>query len=418
MVDAAEIVALVVFIFTYALISFGRLGKNSVEMPAAAMLGGALMIIAGVVTPDAALASINWGTITLILGMMLIAAAMDMSGLFRWISSSLVRTSGTPRLFMVLVSLVTAFLSALILNDAVVLIFTPVIIASARKMGFSPIPPLVMEAISANIGSAATEVGNPQNAYIANISGIQFHVFTEFLLPVTAISLAFAIMFALFVGKREGESTEAAGPATNAQADTVFTAPMYFMSAVVAAVFAGFYIFPHSDIPYVALIGGTISLFFIPFITGRNGQELLMKVDWGILLFFVGLFVLISGIESSGLLQLIVSALTNVDGRLLSSVGGVTLLTAVLSNMVSNVPAVLLISPVLGQGTAPELWLALAASSTFAGNATIIGAAANVIVARGASREGVKIRLGAFMKYGLPITVFSLVVTFLYLEFV
>ncbi len=415
--DAAEFAALIIFLFTYALISFGRLGKNSIEMPAAALLGGALMLVTGIVNPQAALSSINWGTILLIMGMMMIVSGMDLSGVFRWISSKLVRAAGTPRLFIVYVSLITAFLSALILNDAVVLIFTPVIIASARKMGISPLPPLIMEAISANIGSTATEVGNPQNAYIANISSIEFHVFTAYLLPVAVASLLFAIILAIILSRKEYVRSEMRSTEHQDEAGARVTFPMYFMAGVVFSVFTGFYLLPLSYVPVVAMVGGIVTLFALPLITGRNGQELLVKVDWGILLFFIGLFVLISGIESSGLLQLIISALTSIDTRLLSTVGGLTVLTSVLSNMVSNVPAVVLLSPIIEKNPTTRLWLSLAASSTLAGNATIIGAAANVIVARGAAREGVHISLRSFMKYGLPITVVSLLFTFLFLQF-
>ncbi len=417
MIDLAQLAALVIFLFTYSLISFGRLGKSKIEMPAAALLGGGLMLLFGIVSPYAALAAVSWETIILILGMMLVAAGLDMSGIFQWVSSILVRGSRTPFLFIVYVSLITAFLSALILNDAVVLIFTPVIIASARKMGISPVPPLVMEAISANIGSAATEVGNPQNAYIANVSGIEFHVFTEYLLPVTVISLAFAILYSLLMARSEGTRADFQGQSV-LPSPVRLTGPMYFMAGVVFAVFACFYIFPLSDIPYVAIIGGAVSLISTPFISGRRGQEMLMKVDWGILLFFIGLFVLISGIESSGLLNLFVAVLGSLDARLLSTVGGLAVLTSLLSNMVSNVPAVFLLSPALAPGATSQMWLSLAASSTFAGNATILGAAANVIVARSASREGVRIRLSTFMKYGLPITAVSLLVAVLYLQFV
>lgn len=409
--------ALAILLFTYGLISFGRLGKNSVEMPSAALMGGALMLLAGIITPAEALASISWGTILLILGMMLIVAGMDLSGLFSWMSSKLAKVARTQIHFVVYVSLLTAFLSALILNDAVVLIFTPVVISSARKMRFSPVPPLVMEAISANIGSAATEVGNPQNAFIANVSGVEFHTFTTYLLPVALAALAFAVLYAVLLSRKDTDihMEKAEDGREGGETDPpVFQ--LLFMAALVFSVFAAFYAFPVADSPFIAMTGGIISLFAIPLMTGRSGQEMFAKVDWGILLFFVGLFILIGGVASSGLLGSFVSGLSAADPALLSSVGGITLLSSLLSNLVSNVPAVLLLSPLMGKAANARLWLTLAASSTFAGNATIVGAAANVIVVRAAAKEGVRIRLAVFMKYGLPITVVSLLLTFLFLQ--
>lgn len=370
------------------------------------------MLLTGIVTPRDALLSINWETIVLIFGMMLIVSGMDASGFFKWISSILVRAAKSQKQFIAYTTLITAFLSALILNDAVVLIFTPVIIASARKMGVSPVPPLIMEAISANIGSAATEVGNPQNAFIANVSHIGFHVFTAYLLPATIAALAFGVLFAVAVTRKE----TAFPPEPSERAVERPTPQMYFVACVVIGVFAAFYALPVADAPITAMIGGVVTLIALPLMAAGRVHVLAARVDWGILLFFIGLFILIAGVESSGLLGLIVGMLHSVDGRLLNSVAGLTLLTAVLSNMVSNVPAVLLLSPIVQGSATPRLWLTLAAASTFAGNATIVGAAANVIVVRAASKEGVRIRLSAFMKYGLPITIASLLLTVLFLQ--
>jgi Na+/H+ antiporter NhaD/arsenite permease-like protein len=407
---AHELAALLIFLLTYGLISFGRLGKSRIEMPSAALLGGALMLIFGLLSPAEALSDINWNTIVLLLGMMLTVSSMEACGFFHWISGLIVKGAHRQFSFVVYTSLLTAFLSALILNDAVVLIFTPVIIIAARRINVSPVPALIMEAISANIGSAATEVGNPQNAYIASVSGVAFRTFSFYLLPVTVLSLLVALIISYFFAEKRD-----AGADTGVKEERVNRLPLIYIIASVTAIFAGFFTSSETHIPIatVALIGGVINFFVTPLITGRNSQELLVRIDWGIILFFIGLFILIGGIESSGLLSGIVYAITFAHPDALESIAGLNVATAILSNLVSNVPAVLLLSPVIKGGATTKLWVTLAGSSTLAGNATIIGAAANVIVARSASREGVSITLRQFMKYGLPITLISLLFNYL-----
>lgn len=415
--DARVIIALTIFMVTYALISFGRLTRGRIDMPAAAMIGGTLMLLTGAVTAQEAIVSIQWQTILIILGMMLIASSLESVGFFTFVAGILARRARTPHLLMVYLSLITAFLSALILNDAVVLIFTPVVIHSARRMNVSSIPFLAMEAISANIGSTATEVGNPQNAYIATISQIGFHLFTAYLIIPTLISLAIAICIALAISGRQMDGNVLATPPADQPRISIRTVPMAFMMFVVFSVFVGFYTSSFTGIPLyaVALIGGSFSYFSVPLLTDKRGRDVLLEVDWGILLFFLGLFILIAGVESSGLISLIIAFFQHITGGAVGTVGGMTLISAILSNLVSNVPAVLLLSPFVSAHPSVRLWLALAASSTLAGNGTILGAAANVIVARGAAREGVEMRLTQFARYGLPITLLSLLLLVLLL---
>lgn len=408
--DPYQLIALVIFIFTFLLISVGRLGRWGISMPLAALVGGALMLATGTISPAAAVSAVNWPTIGLVLGMMLIVAGMGQSGFFQWAANLLTSAAGTERRFLVSTSLLTALLSSLILNDAVVLIFTPVIISSARKMRISPVPPLILEALSANIGSAATEVGNPQNAYIANVSGISFSYFSEHLLPVSLLSLLFAVLYCSFIAGREGGSELQAAPPRDSSSK--FSRRMSMSVIAVGAVFSSFYLLPLSYAPAAALVGGILLLLALQVSNRGAAAGIVAGVDWGILLFFGGLFILIGGVEKSGLLGLITSSIHSLDARLLTTVGGLTLLTALLSNMVSNVPAVLLLSGTIRGTPGSHLWLVLAASSTLAGNATVIGAAANVIVVRAALREGIAVRTSQFMKYGLPVTFVSLIVAF------
>lgn len=414
----SEVAALVIFLFTYSLISFNRRERSRIELPAAALAGGALMMVTGILPPSAAIQSINWNTIVLVLGMMLIVASMDSTGFFIWFAN-LISRSRNPAYLLGTVCGITALLSAFILNDAVVLIFTPVVIRAARRMNVQPVPYLIMEAISANVGSAATEVGNPQNAYIASVSGVPFHTFTLLALTPTILSLAAAFIIALVIGRVHFNRRKLHAPDEAAPVFRVRKWPVRIMTSLLVLVFLGFYTSSIFRIPIsvIALTGGIAALLITPFISEDNNQQVLQKVDWGILMFFIGLFILIAGVESSGLLSSVISGFQQLSGGSAGTVAGMTVLSAVLSNLTSNVPAVLLLSPVV-QSTVPttKIWVTLALSSTFAGNATIIGAAANVIVARGAGREGIHISLAEFMRYGLPITLVSLLFTVLLLS--
>ena len=189
---------------------------------------------------------------------------------------------------------------------------------------------------------------------------------------------------------------------------------VYLVLGAIVLVFVGFVLSPSINLPLamVAFIGGAFVLMFLPFFN-RSVQpvEVLRKVDWTLLLFFVGLFVVLKGVETSGLLAEMMNAFQASSGSGLTSIPGLTGFSAVLSNLISNVPAVMLLSPFVASVGSNNLWLALVTSSTLAGNATILGAAANVIVVETGNKMGVEISLWQFMKAGLPITIITLLLS-------
>lgn len=199
-------VALAIFLATILGISIRRFKWFNVKRPIVAMMGGALMLLCGVVTPMQAFQSIDLGILALLLGMMIVVAALELCGFFTWVSMRIIAASKNQFQFLVLIMVATAVLSALILNDAVVLLFTPIVIRACRLIKANPIPFLIAEAVSANIGSVATEVGNPQNVYIAAISNISFVDFSIKLIPVTVISLVAAIAIVWIVFRQIGRA--------------------------------------------------------------------------------------------------------------------------------------------------------------------------------------------------------------------
>jgi Na+/H+ antiporter NhaD/arsenite permease-like protein len=194
---------------------------------------------------------------------------------------------------------------------------------------------------------------------------------------------------------------------------------IWVVLGVLAAVIVGFLVSPSLGVPLaiVAFVGGSIALFLVPLFNRRtNAKSILRGVDWTLLLFFVGLFIVLKGVATSGLLQEMEDFFQSVSNGGLSTIPGLSVFSAVLSNLISNVPAVILLAPFVEQLGQTSLWLALAASSTLAGNATILGAAANVIVAESGEKLGVELSFWKFVKAGLPITIATLIISIIILE--
>ena len=420
------LLALAIFLLTYVLISVRRLGWFNVERPAVVLLGAGLMILFGVVGPEEALEAIDMNTLALLLGMMIMVGCLEVCGFFTWVSLQIVSRSKNQFQLLVLVMLATAVLSALILNDTVVLLFTPIVIRTCALIKADPVPYMVALAVSANIGSVATAVGNPQNAFILTRSGIPFMDFSAALAPVAVVCMVAAIAMIWLVFRKDlGDGTLNGSRAIDPVAvrKQVYFEGMdravWVVFALMAAVFAGFVVSPTTGIPIaaVAFVGGALALFFLPLVNrSTKPKVILQSVDWTLLLFFVGLFVVLKGVATSGLLQEMEDWFQAVSGDGLYGIPGLSLFSALLSNLISNVPAVILLEPFVSAVDQESLWLALAASSTLAGNATILGAAANVIVAESGEKMGVQLSFWRFLRAGLPITLVTLFISTLMLQ--
>ncbi len=402
-------VALVIFILTYALISIRRMRGSKLTRPTSALFGAALMIVFGIVSISQAIESIDVSIIFLLIGMMTIVSIFQISGFFNWAVSKLVSFSKTSGRLFLIISFSTAFLSALFLNDAVVLFFTPIIMKISKETDINPEPFLLSEIFSANIGSVATEIGNPQNAYIAIESHIPFFYYSEFLLPISIISLLIStfIIYAFYKKdmkrKIESEIKENGIRHKNLLYTGIFT--------MIGILISFFFV---QDIAFVPFLGASLLLFLTPLIANEDPRRIIKEIDWGIILFFVGLFIVLEGVNVSGILSDMIKFF-NSYGMPLSSAPWYVAFVTILSNLVSNVPAVLLLSPITH---ATRFWLALALSSTLAGNATIIGAAANIIVLEIANTYGVDINWIRFSRVGIPVTVITIALGSLILFFI
>jgi Na+/H+ antiporter NhaD/arsenite permease-like protein len=367
------------------------------------------MLLIGVLSPLDAIAAINLDVILLLIGMMVLVSGLEVCGFFDLVSSRIALRAKSQISFLVWLMIATATLSALVLNDAVALLVTPVVVRSARSLRVNAVPYLVAVAIAANVGSVATEVGNPQNAFIAIRSGIPFLTFTAYLLPVTVVCLAVSIVGVWLAFRKDLAAPfvpEAARPVVPVQGRG-----LAFTLGLTVAVAVAFLVSPSPAwLPLIALAGGSFVLFFLPFLSTTTARSLIAKVDWSIILFFIGLFVVLAGVRASGLSAAIQGGFTSAFGGRSGGLVWLVGLSSLLSNLISNVPAVLLLAEVVPPGST-QLWLGLAASSTLAGNATILGAACNVIVVQVAARDGVPVTMKDFVKAGLPITAVTLVLS-------
>ena len=401
------LVTAAIFVFTYALISIGNLPKLKIDRGVAAAIGGILVILFGIISFTDLPEYVNLNVIFLLLGMMMLVAGLEFSGFFRIVSNFLIRFSGSKVRLLAYVMIICAVLSAVALNDAVVLIFTPIVIRCCRCTDSNPIPYLIGVMFSANIGSLATSVGNPQNAYIASEAGLSFIEFTAHALPVSLLCLpiAFLIVFLIF---RKNLTSRTAAPScgTDMEVDRI---RLWATVAIMIGALIGFILSGALGIPIyaVALTAGVLALAVVMSKSAKNAVWVAKKIDWRILVFFIGLFILMGAVTESGLLAQIAAVFPGFGDGETPSIMSVTAFSAVLSNLVSNVPAVMLIGNMLPEGNI-MLWIALAASSTLAGNATLIGSAANVIVSERSEREGVHFNFWKFALIGMPVTLVTL----------
>ncbi len=403
------IAALVIFVITYVFIGLRQIPRLRIDRPAGALVGAVLMIVTGVLTLDQAFAAIDMHTLLLLLGMMIITVYLRIAGFFELIADKILSLSRTPLQLLVFVTVSSGLLSALFVNDTICLLYTPIILEVTVQLGANPMPYLLALATSSNIGSVMTVTGNPQNMLIGIASKIPYLSFLGALFPVALIGFGVCIAVIWFVYRKEmGADAFRARPRMPPYRvhKPLLVKALLACAAVLVAFSLGY---PYS---LVAASGAVGLLLF-----GRIRTETILEgVDWTLLLFFAGLFVVMHGVEESGL----AAAVIGKAGDLASlspfwQIAGLSSVAVVLSNLVSNVPAVMLLKPLTQSLGGQTPWLALAMSSTLAGNLTLIGSVANLIVAQQAGRR-VQIGFMEYLRVGAFITLVTVAVGILVLS--
>jgi len=397
---------LAIFALTYALIASRRFSLLPIGRPAGALLGAVLLVVVGAMTPAQTYAAIDHDTVVLLFGMMMLTAYLDLGGFFTWLTTTAVGLAGSPRRLLVGTAVLAAVLSAVLVNDTVCLFMTPVIVATCLRHRLPMGPYLIGLATSANIGSAATLVGNPQNMIVGSRSGLPFATYLALAAPAAAVALAVNVALLLaYYGRRL--PVEFGDPAGGAAGETVEPdrVRLHLLSVVVVAILVGFFAGGHMG--YVVLAAVAVVMV----VDRREPTEVFARVDWSLLVFFCSLFIVMGAVGATGVVERCwLALLPHLDLTGGAGVAAFTLFTVAGSNLVSNVPLVLLVAPHMSTLAAPTLgWVLLAFVSTLAGNLTIVGSVANIIVAEGARKHYV-IGFREYLRFGVLSTALTLAV--------
>ena len=393
--DARVLAAYLIFFGSYVVFALGKFPWMKIDRPGAAIIGAVLMVAFGIVGAREALASIDFATIVLLFSMMLIVANLRLSGCFDRVTEWTIERLRPHHLLPVVV-LASGLLSAFLVNDIVCLVLTPLVLRITRRLGLPPVPYVVAVATASNIGSAATITGNPQNMLIGSLSRIPYVEFMVVLGPVAlaGLFLNWAIIHRLYLrGPVDRVEVASALDDPGLRHDPVRKKPVVMLGLVMAGFLMG------APVALTAAVGAALLL-----ITRTvEPRRVYAEVDWGLLVFFIGLFVIVGGAERAGLTATLLGPM-----RLwgLHRLPVFVAVAAIFSNVVSNVPAVMLLQALVPAfPDARTGWLALAMSSTLAGNLTITGSVANIIVVERAAAEGVHIGFREYFRVGLPVTI-------------
>jgi Na+/H+ antiporter NhaD/arsenite permease-like protein len=418
------ILVVVAFVAAYLLIATER-----VHRVAAALAGAAAMVVLGVVDAHAAFFSedtgVDWNVIFLLFAMMVIVGVLRQTGVFDFLAIwSAQRVRGRPFPLMVMLVVITAAASALLDNVTTILLVVPVTLVVCRHLGLAPVPYLIAETLASNIGGMGTLVGDPPNIIIASRAGLSFNDFLVHLAPLAIILVVvhLALCRLMFRSALTYDPRRVASlMALDARGTITDTRLLTQSLVVLAAVTAGFVARPVVDLEpsLVALLGAGILVS----VAGLKPHQYLTEVEWPTLVFFMGLFVMVGGLVASGVMEDAATAATNAVGDDFALAGSVLLLgSAILSAIVDNIPYVATTAPLVGDMVAEShhpratgLWWALAAGSDLGGNATPVGASANVVMLGIAARQGHRISFWTFTKYGAVVTAVTIVIAWVYL---
>jgi Na+/H+ antiporter NhaD/arsenite permease-like protein len=395
--DARLAAAYIIFLASYLVFAIGKFPGLKIDRPGAAIIGAVAMIAFRVVQPSDALRFIDFSTLVLLFSMMLIVGNLRLVGFFEW-NAEVVLQRLKPTHLLPAVIFTCGFLSAFLVNDIVCLVMVPFVLGITRRMRLQPLPYLLAVATASNIGSVATITGNPQNILIGSSSGIRYYDFLFHLGPIAIVGLFLDWAVLHWIHMRKVKLTETTEKISLPPLDlSHLTKPVIVVSAVVIGFFFG--------VPPAMMAALGVAALLIT--RTLEPRKLYQEVDWGLLVFFIGLFLIVGGAENAGIVGRLLGLAEHWN---LQRLGTFTVVVALFSNIVSNVPAVMLLKSLIHGFSNPHTaWLALAMASTLAGNLTITGSVANLIVVESARPE-MEIGFWDYFRVGLPITVATLLV--------
>ena len=424
------VTATVILVVTYALVISDRFDRSLL-----ALLGAGAMILSGVLTQEDAIRGVDFNTIALLTGMMILVSVARRSGVFEFLSiasAQLVRAS--PAGVLCLLSLVTAIVSALLDNVTTVLLIAPVTLSITQRLRVPPFPFLFAEVMASNIGGTATLIGDPPNIMIGSAAGLSFNAFIFHLLPVIVVVMAVQLVLTHLLWGRSTQATQAERDAVMAiSAHSAIVdrrllrlAVIVFAATLLAFVFAGFL---RLQVGTIAMIGAAALVLLDNLVHHRSEQPgkisaIYGDVDWITIFFFVGLFIVVHGFEQTGAIADLAQDLVVLShGNLAITASVILWAAAIISAIIDNIPFVAAMIPLIkllapnfgGQEALLPLWWALSLGACLGGNGTLIGASANLAIAGIAQRNGVRFDFMTYTKYAAPLTLVSLALCQLYL---
>ncbi|MGV3464573.1 MAG: ArsB/NhaD family transporter [Heyndrickxia sp.] len=415
------IIAIIIFLLTYGLIISEKIHRTII-----AMLGAALMIVFKIVTQETALHHIDFNTIGLLIGMMIMVSITGETGVFKFVAIwSAKKVKGRPIAILLVLSLITGIGSAFLDNVTTVLLMVPVTFSITRQLNISPIPFLISEILMSNIGGTATMIGDPPNIMIGSaVPELTFMKFITNLSPIILIIMVVTLLLLMLIYRKEfktSDETRIRIMNLNEKDEITDKTLMIKSLTVMGLTIVGFFLHEliHVDTATVALAGAFILLL----LSGESYLEsALGKVEWTTIFFFVGLFVLVSGLVETGVIAKIASyAIELTGGHVTSSSFLILWLSAVASAFIDNIPFVATMIPLiqqmghLGIDNLEPLWWSLSLGACLGGNGTLIGASANLVVAGLAGKEGYKITFIKYLFIGFPIMVVSILISMAYI---
>ncbi|KUO74197.1 MAG: hypothetical protein APF81_04630 [Desulfosporosinus sp. BRH_c37] len=417
----------IIFASAVFLISYALIISEQIHRTAVALSGGMLVIIGGVLSQEQAIEAIDFNTIGLLVGMMVIVGIARNSGLFEYLAVSAAKQSkGDPIKIMISLAIITAILSALLDNVTTVLLIVPITFSIAKSLEINPMPILFSEIMASNVGGTATLIGDPPNIMIGSATGLGFMDFVVNLAPIIVVILLVTVYLLKLLYRKQLVTREELkvnimkmDPSSEIKNSVLLKKSLF----VIALVIFGFFIhqYVHLESATVALSGAALLLL----ITREDPEHALIAVEWPVIFFFAGLFILVGALEHVGVIEWIALESLKLTGGAMLPTGMLILwLSAFASAFVDNIPFVATMIPLIQDmgrlGGIPDLnplWWSLSLGACLGGNGTIIGASANVVVVGMAEKRGYKWTFVGFMKVAFPLMIVSILISTVYLYF-
>ena len=418
--NVQTIIATVIFLATYAIIVSEKIHRTVI-----ALVGAGLLALTGILTPELAIEAIDFNTIGLLVGMMIIVGITRQTGVFEYLAiKAAKRSQGQPLKIMAALAVVTAILSAFLDNVTTVLLIVPVTFAIANKLQINPLPVLIAEILASNIGGTATLIGDPPNIMIGSATKLGFMDFMLNLTPVICVVYVCTIFLLRIIYRKElitKPELQASIMELNEKEEIKDPALLKKCLIVLFLTVAGFILhqFVHLESSVIALSGASLLLL----LSREDPEHVLHSVEWPVIFFFVGLFILVGALEHVGVIEAVAKyALEVTGGNLVPTAMLILWISAIASAFVDNIPFVATMIPLIqdmgrlgGIENLNLLWWSLSLGACLGGNGTVIGASANVVVIGMAEKRGFHVSFVGFMKIAFPLMLMSIIISTGYL---